>query len=211
MNLSREQLVHQGELTIFYIMGIASVLALAVFIERWIVYARNGGKANKLIPELKEKIRDRDFEGIRKMASDFPKSLYVRFAVFSSDYLNRGPSGLGELMDGKITGERIELEKRLPILATLGNNAPFIGLLGTVLGVIKAFANLGTLGNSGAEVVMKNISTALFATAVGLLIAIPVVMINNYFTKKLKVFGQNLDILAKEFLATAHDPGSPTK
>ena len=106
------------------------------------------------------------------------------------------------MMAGKAIEERIQLEKRLPILSTLGNNAPFLGLLGTVLGVIKAFNGLGTLGNSGAEVVMKSISTALLATAAGLFVAIPVVMVNNFFAKKLKVIIQNLEIISKEFIAS---------
>jgi biopolymer transport protein ExbB len=71
--------------------------------------------------------------------------------------------------------------------------------LGTVLGVIKAFYNLGTLGNTGAEVVMRSISTALLATAAGLAIAIPVVMINNFFSRKMKVILANLEILSREF------------
>jgi biopolymer transport protein ExbB len=86
-------------------------------------------------------------------------------------------------------------------LNTLGNNAPFIGLLGTVLGVIKAFYGLGTLGASGADVVMRSISTALLATAAGLGVAIPVVMANNYFSRKAKVILQNLEILRQEFIA----------
>lgn len=113
-----------------------------------------------------------------------------------------GHEALAELQEGKIIGERVELENHLPILNTLGNNAPFIGLLGTVLGVIKAFYGLGTLGSTGAEFVMRSISTALLATAAGLGVAIPVVMANNYFTRKLKVIQANLEILSKEFLAS---------
>lgn len=108
---------------------------------------------------------------------------------------------MDESLDGQILSEKLELEKRLPILNTLGNNAPFIGLLGTVLGVIKAFYGLGTLGSSGAEVVMRSISTALLATAAGLAVAIPVVMANNYFSRKSKVILQNMEILKKELLS----------
>jgi biopolymer transport protein ExbB len=113
-----------------------------------------------------------------------------------------GAEAISHLMESKLIEERIFLEKRLIVLASLGNNAPFIGLLGTVLGIIKAFFNLGALGNSGAEVVMKSISTALVATASGLLIAIPVVIANNYFNKRLKVIMQNLEQLSKYTLAS---------
>lgn len=81
---------------------------------------------------------------------------------------------------------RLALEKRLGILATFGNNAPFIGLFGTVLGIIKAFHDLGTSSEFGVRVVMAGISEALVATAMGLFVAIPSVIGYNYFVRKIK-------------------------
>jgi biopolymer transport protein ExbB len=133
--------------------------------------------------------------GLVKEAGD---NVYTRFAQFSIQQAEKNRNDLPELMSGKIIEEKIFLEKRLTILNTLGNNAPFIGLLGTVLGVIKAFYGLGTLGSTGAEVVMRSISSALLATAAGLFIAIPVVMANNYFSKKVKTIIQHLEIFSKE-------------
>ena len=115
--------------------------------------------------------------------------------------------GLADLMNGRIIEEKITLEKRLTILNTLGNNAPFIGLLGTVLGVIKAFNALRTLGSTGNEVIMGSISRALIWTAFGLLLAIPVVMANNYFAKKVKIIVQHLEIFSKEINASLHAKG----
>ncbi len=200
--MGMEELVDKGELAIFYTMGFASILAVAVFFERLIVYFRNLRRSDNLLHELIINIRSMDKVALEQLCEKYPKSVYARFTKFSLAYYNNGTESLSEMMNGQMIKEKIEFEKRLPILATLGNNAPFIGLLGTVLGVIKAFASLGTLGSSGAEVVMKSISTALFATAAGLLLAIPVVMVNNYFTKKTKVVGQNLEILSREILAS---------
>ena len=81
---------------------------------------------------------------------------------------------------------RIALDKRLGILATFGNNAPFIGLFGTVLGVIKAFNDLGSSSQFGVKVVMEGISQALVSTAMGLFVAIPSVVAYNYFVRKMK-------------------------
>jgi biopolymer transport protein ExbB len=81
---------------------------------------------------------------------------------------------------------KISLEKRLGILATFGNNAPFIGLFGTVLGIIKAFHSLSTSTEFGVRVVMAGISEALVATAMGLFVAIPAVIAYNYFVRKAK-------------------------
>ncbi|WP_345972741.1 MotA/TolQ/ExbB proton channel family protein [Sulfurimonas diazotrophicus] len=81
---------------------------------------------------------------------------------------------------------RLKLEKRLGILATFGNNAPFIGLFGTVLGVINAFHTLGADASFGVNAVMGGISEALVATATGLFVAIPSVMAYNYFVRRIK-------------------------
>lgn len=196
-------LVDYGEMLTFFAMFIASILAVAVTAERIIIFKKNSYKKNAgLIEGVIEKIRLKDMTNALKITTAHSESLYTRFLSFAIEHYSKGPDSLYDLMAGHIIREKIELEKRLLILNTLGNNAPFIGLLGTVLGVIKAFYSLGALGNTGAEVVMKNISTALLATAGGLFIAIPVVMANNYFTKKLKVIDQYLEILSKEFIAS---------
>ncbi len=85
-----------------------------------------------------------------------------------------------------MVAERRYLSSRLPILSTLGNNAPFIGLLGTVLGIMKAFRDLAGAADAGPQVVMKGISEALVATAMGLGVAIPCVMLFNYFSSVIK-------------------------
>ena len=82
---------------------------------------------------------------------------------------------------------RILLEKRLGILATFGNNAPFIGLFGTVLGIINAFHTLSKGDEFGINAVMGGISEALVATAAGLFVAIPSVISYNYFIRKIKM------------------------
>jgi biopolymer transport protein ExbB len=89
-----------------------------------------------------------------------------------------------------LTSERLKLESFLGILGTLGNNAPFIGLFGTVIGIIRAFHDLGggsgEGGSGGIQTVGVGLSEALVATAVGLMVAIPAVFYFNYFNKKVK-------------------------
>jgi len=93
-------------------------------------------------------------------------------------------NNLQNLSEPKI---RVVLEKRLGLLATFGNNAPFIGLFGTVLGVINAFHTLSSENEFGVNAVMGGISEALVATATGLFVAIPSVMAYNYFVRKIKM------------------------
>ncbi|EQA61717.1 transporter, MotA/TolQ/ExbB proton channel family protein [Leptospira alexanderi serovar Manhao 3 str. L 60] len=195
-------LVEYGETFIFIVMLVASIIALAVGTERILIFRRNLRNTDVVLPILTSEIRKGDFGAVKTIASENPTNIYAKFSQFSTENYEAGHEALSELQEGKIIGERIELENHLPILNTLGNNAPFIGLLGTVLGVIKAFYGLGTLGSTGAEFVMRSISTALLATAAGLGVAIPVVMANNYFTRKLKIIQANLEILSKEFLAS---------
>ena len=183
-------------------MGFASILALAVGIEKGLLFSHIGKSGDKILHKIKTNLRTGNIDALSEYSELFPESVYARFALFIKEHYSSGAEAMVHLMDSKTIEERIFLERRLIILGSLGNNAPFIGLLGTVLGIIKAFYNLGTLGNTGAEVVMRSISTALLATASGLLIAIPVVIANNYFNKKLKVINQNLDQLAKETLAS---------
>jgi biopolymer transport protein ExbB len=196
-----ENLLTLGERIIFSVMGLASVVAMAVAIDRFLIFSHNAKIGGMIFSEIVAKLRSGDISSLGSYKEDYPESAYARFASFIKDHYASGEKSLGHLMEGKLIEERIFLERRIIVLATLGNNAPFIGLLGTVLGIIKAFYNLGTLGNTGAEVVMRSISTALISTACGLLIAIPVVIANNYFSKKLKIIMQNLEILAKEALA----------
>lgn len=82
---------------------------------------------------------------------------------------------------------RLSLEARLGILATFGNNAPFIGLFGTVLGIIQAFHTIGASNAFDVQPIMQGISEALIATATGLFVAIPCVIAYNYFIRRVKV------------------------
>jgi biopolymer transport protein ExbB len=96
-----------------------------------------------------------------------------------------------------------EAERNLIVLGTLGNNVPFVGLFGTVLGVIKELHDLGGSKGEAGEV-MKGLSQALVATAIGLLVAIPAVVAYNFFQRKLKVILGGADETAHTVLALAH-------
>ncbi len=98
-----------------------------------------------------------------------------------------------------IREERLKLEKGLNVLATLGSNAPFIGLFGTVLGIIRAFAYLGS--QTGSTAVMTGVSQALYATALGLFVAIPAIIAFNVFTQSVRKVNSQLDTLKDLYVA----------
>jgi biopolymer transport protein ExbB len=103
------------------------------------------------------------------------------------DQAGSGPDSVAKVVDAHIKRARLQYESRLAFLATLGNNAPFIGLFGTVLGIIRAFGDLARNPSAaGASSVMAGISEALIATAVGLLVALPAVVAYNVFQRALR-------------------------
>jgi biopolymer transport protein ExbB len=112
---------------------------------------------------------------------------------------DRAPTAteLAAAVDGAKARERLRLERNLAFLATLGSNGPFIGLFGTVLGIIKAFHDLAGSQTGGASTVMAGISEALVTTAVGLLVAIPAVVAFNFFRRRVCVLMAEVDWTAQ--------------
>jgi biopolymer transport protein ExbB len=132
-------------------------------------------------------------------------------ALLGLDELPRGSTAAVEVMASARSRERLMLEKHLGILGTLGNNAPFIGLFGTVLGIIKAFADLAKNQGGGAAVVMSGIAEALVATAVGLMVALPAVVAFNIFQGRIRRTMGRVDALAHMILTGARDEAEAGK
>lgn len=119
----------------------------------------------------------------------------------------RGRRSALEAAETQILAEKLVLERGLIFLGTLGNNAPFIGLFGTVLGIIKAFHDLSVSGTGNSQVVMRGISEALVATAIGLLVAIPAVIAYNGFSRRVQTVLANAEHAAREYAAGLPDRG----
>jgi biopolymer transport protein ExbB len=120
-----------------------------------------------------------------------------------------GPAAVEERKAGAIERERGRYERRLAFLGTLGNNAPFIGLFGTVLGIIRAFHDLSGTSMQGTQAVMAGIAEALVATGIGLIVALPAVATYNAFTRHVERATSAAEVLAHEILAVLKTaPGS---
>lgn len=175
-----------GEEWVLWLLIVLSVLSVAVMIERVIFFS-----ANRLpgVDELAGRLAVGDVEFARKAVQGKKgmEASVVREALNASD---KGPESVDEVIASVMAREKLRYDSWLPVLGTLGNNAPFIGLFGTVLGVIRAFHDLATAPASakagGASAVMSGISGALVATAVGLAVAIPAVVAYNFFQRWLK-------------------------
>jgi biopolymer transport protein ExbB len=172
-----------------------SVLSIAIMIERLFFFSGQRADVDGLIDGLKKKLRADEADGARKWLGGM-SSMEARVALAGIDVLDRGPDAVGEAMTGAKARERLRFERYLTFLATLGNNAPFIGLFGTVIGIIKAFHDLAINSTGGATVVMAGISEALVATAIGLMVALPAVAGHNIIQRTVRSKVANTDAVA---------------
>jgi len=131
---------------------------------------------------LKTAIENRNHEAIRAWCGAHPN--FIGGSLLAALQAEAHPLNVDRAVSSFAKSERLKLETGMSVLATLGANAPFIGLFGTVLGIIRAFAYLGS--QSGSAAVMSGVSQALYATAIGLFVAIPAVVSFNIFSKKIR-------------------------
>jgi biopolymer transport protein ExbB len=185
---------------VLYVLVLASILSIAVMVDRWRVFRAAKGDIVALMDGLASRLEKKDIAGATALAEG-STAVEARVVLEGLWNFTVGAATVEEVMAARWLRERQLLERHLIVLSTLGNNAPFIGLFGTVLGIIKAFNDLAISGQSGVAVVMAGISGALIATAFGILVAIPAVVANNYFVTVLKQKSSNTDALSRILLA----------
>ena len=187
-----------------------SVVSVAIMLERaWFFWSLRDDLP-RLAGDLRDSLRRGDVEGARRKLEASP-SAEAAVVVAGILEMDRGARAAEEAMQGALALQRMRLERRLAYLGTLGNNAPFIGLFGTVIGVVQAFEALGRQSSVAAaaeaangmapQEVMAAIAEALVATAVGLAVAIPAVATYNFFTRQLKSTLGNTEALSRVLLA----------
>lgn len=183
----------------FDFLMILSVFALAVMIERWNNYRRMKADPERFMERIKMAITQGRIQEAMFFCDQAGNSLGNVIKVGLQNYrLSR--DAIFELLDGARMLERMHLEKWLGVLGTLGNSAPFIGLFGTVIGIIRAFHDLAISGSGDPKAVMLGISEALVATAAGLFVAIPCAIAYNYFMNQVKKFAVEMEVASKELV-----------
>jgi biopolymer transport protein ExbB len=190
-----------GATWILYLLIGLSTLQVAVMIERAWVFFRARASKKELTAIVRDGIARDDLDSVA-VALASARSLEARVVAAGARSAHMGAEASDEIMHGTLVEERTRLESRLSFLGTLGNNAPFIGLFGTVLGIIHAFADLAQQGaGQASRTVMSGISEALVATAIGLIVALPAVVAFNYFQRKIKVRAAAAETLSGLILA----------
>lgn len=195
-------LVTMGAAPVMWLMIFLSFASVAVMVERAIFFRLLRDDLPRLLRSLHERLLADDLDGAREALE---RSRSAEAAVVLAGLLEarRGLGAAREAMVGALSLQRQRLERRLSFLGTLGANAPFIGLFGTVIGIVMAFDALARAGaeSAGSEAVMASIAEALVATAIGLGVAIPAVVAFNVFQRKIKgILGQT-DALSRVLLA----------
>jgi biopolymer transport protein ExbB len=197
-------IVNLGAAWVLWLLIGLSVISVGIMIERaaFFLARRLPNRA-----ELAGWLLGGDFAKARGLVADRAgiEADVLRAALAQTE---QGPDSVAKVVDAAMKKSRLEYESRLAYLATLGNNAPFIGLFGTVLGIIRAFGDLAKNPSAaGASSVMAGISEALIATAVGLLVALPAVVAYNVFQRAMRRAAQRAlyfaDLLEARLRGTA--------
>ena len=187
-----------GSTWVLYLLLGLSVVSLASALERWVFFARRSDDLDALAARFSEALEVEDFDRARQVLRE-SRSLEAGIVLKALRWVHGGPAALANAIDASLGNARGQLQRSTYLLGTLGNNAPFVGLLGTVIGVIDAFHQLGDAGqNHGAMGnVMTGIAEALVATGVGLFVALPAVVAYNLLQKKISEVETGVLVLGK--------------
>jgi biopolymer transport protein ExbB/biopolymer transport protein TolQ len=198
-----------GSSWVLYVLLFLSVISISTMVERWVYFARRGGDLERQRPKLVDHLERADLEGLEKVLTA-DRTLQARIAREAIRWLSGGTEAMADAVDAELARIRTELERGTNFLGTLGNNAPFLGLFGTVLGVIIAFHSLGAAGGNTSAMggVMGGIAEALVATGVGLFVALPAVVGYNIIQKRIGQIEGDAAALVK--LISAYAKSNPS-
>jgi biopolymer transport protein ExbB/TolQ len=191
--------VFKTEWVLYLLLGL-SIISIGVMLERWFFYRRRAIDVDAIRDALSKSLNKGNYEAA---ATELQKhdSLETNVVLVGLKAYEKGPESVEDLIAGALGSEKARYESRLGFLATLASNAPYIGLFGTVLGIIRSFRDLATNMTEASASVMSGIAEALIATAIGLLVAIPAVVAYNAFRGRVKSSVTNCQMLARILLA----------
>jgi biopolymer transport protein ExbB len=191
--------IFRSEWVLYLLLGL-SLVSVGVMIERWMFYRRRRIDVDAVREALSLNLERGDLEAAAKMLGKYD-ALETNVVLVGLRAYEKGPEAVEDLIAGALGRERARYEHRLSFLATLASNAPYIGLFGTVLGIVRSFRDLAANMAEASAAVMAGIAEALVATAVGLLVAIPAVIAFNVFKGRVKQAATDCQLLARLLLA----------
>ena len=196
------ELIKQGGV-VMIILIIMSIIAVAIVIERLYTFSQQHGDSKGLLRQLGQKIAADDMAGAIKICQA-NKGMLPRILEFG---LRRGEKNRADITDAlsiALMENLNSLERNLGVIGTIAVIAPFVGLFGTVLGIIRAFQDIALKGNSTPAVVAAGVSEALITTAAGLFVAVIAVIFFNYFKTRIKAYNQEMIVSANQLAEMLH-------
>jgi biopolymer transport protein ExbB/TolQ len=197
-------------ITVVIILLIMSVYSIAIMVERYLTYSAAKKQSREFAPRVAQALKNNRIEEAINISDKHRKS-HLAMVVNSGLQEFRAHEQSSEISGNEIEASKRALQRAIAIktaefrrglsgLATIGSTAPFVGLFGTVFGIINAFRGVENAGQTGIGAVMGGISEALFTTALGLVVAVPAVWLFNYFTGKVDGFIVEMDNSASELV-----------
>ncbi len=173
-----------GATWVLHLLLFLCVVSIGAMLERFLFFRKNKNAGKSLDDALGKALRDNDYAAAKR-ALDASPSLEATILREALQWKKGGPAAVNDALESALGRARADLDRGTNLLGTLGNNAPFVGLFGTVIGVIEAFSHLGSSAQgAGMAKVMGGIAEALIATGVGIFVAIPAVVAYNVVQKK---------------------------
>jgi len=190
--------VFKESFTLVILLG-CSIISIAFALERWWFFRNARVDGDALLKLVRQYLDAGKAEEARKVCAKSSAPV-ARVLLYGLENRNHDHEQLSELLASKRQEEKLRMDRYLGVLGTMGNTAPFIGLFGTVVGIIKAFRDLALSGVGGPAVVAKGIAEALVATASGLAVAIPAVICFNYFMRKTKQISVEMEVYSTRLM-----------
>jgi biopolymer transport protein ExbB/biopolymer transport protein TolQ len=195
---------------IWVVLAIMSLWSLSVAFGKWWSLRKAQAETLKFAPEFSQFLEEDNLTEAINLAQSYKKSHVARVLGGALDEVKPlildGSVTVSDINSAERAVERnmlveiVSLKRGLAILATVGSTSPFVGLLGTVFGIINAFAGMGAAGSSGIQAIAVGIAEALIATGFGLLVAIPAVWSYNYFQTKIDNLTSEMTYVSKEMI-----------
>ena len=210
MDLSKAfvEFAQLGANWVLWLLIVLSIVSVGVMIDRALWFRNRQADTERFIRELKGAFERGELDRLQGKYMDDP-AVPIQVALRGIVERERGPDAVAEAMHGEKSKWRRSADRNLVILGTLGNNVPFVGLFGTVLGVINAFQHLAVKSADAEKETLQTIAEALSATAIGLLVAIPAVIAFNFFSRKVRVIMGGADEVAHTVLSIVHASAQP--
>lgn len=180
-----------------------SVVALAIILERLWSYSRLGINEKALLERVKAAMKRGNIQeaSFISQSVNHPLGEVLNVGIKNRDLPRED---IADLLNGALIETKTHLERKNSVLSTISFISPLLGLLGTVMGIIRAFHDLSVSGSGGPSVVMAGVAEALVSTAIGIIVAIPAAIFYNYFMNKVKTILTRVESNSIRFLTFLH-------